>query len=215
MADTLGPDELYLIDNWSGTPSPDLSVPEGGDFGFFNGSRHHSQTSEIYRIGEKVRVYNDPGTGAGLGKKGWGTMIYLQVATPDGTAIIAGHCVTLDVATTAANAAYSVTNDPASTLHGTAATNDQCPVAIAISTITAAEYGWFWCGGVCPMNWLLATATTSLLSSTSILTDGSVTAGGALTLEGAGAVLRLKLAIAVNGTAENMISGVALATDAA
>ena len=211
---TLDPGRMFLYDNFPGAVSNDLSVPEGGDFGFFNGSRHHNVASAVYRVGEKLRVYNDPGTGAGLGLAGWSTMIYLQAGTVDaGTASVAGHIYALDDQSVAANEAYTVTNDPDNALMASGAALTSGPSCVGISLMTTNYYGWFWCGGVAPLNWLLATATTSLLSGTSILTDGNVVAGTPLIIEDSTAIIRYGVAVDTTTAIPEMVAGLALVAD--
>jgi len=136
MADSTIDSELFwLHDNWPGVPLEQLSAPTDG----FTGSTHHNVAAAAYRIGDKIQVYQD---GVSAGEPGYSTFIYLQVGTQNADSVIAVK--TLCVPDSATNW-YKVTNDPDSCIDipGGAA-------AIALSAITDAYYGWFWCGGVCP-----------------------------------------------------------------
>lgn len=215
---TMNPEELFLYDTMPGSESNDLSVPEGGDFGFFNGTRHHNVSSAKYRLGEKLRVYNDPGTGAGLGLQGWSTMIYLQVGAQDATDISAGSWVTQvadgDANISGGNDAYLVTNDPAACRNEVAADIAQMGAAVAISAIEDAYFGWFWCGGVCPLNWLLSSATASLLAADSIDTNDAVGIGDDLSLDGSEATIVVRPNVTSDGTLTPKSVGFTLAVSA-
>ena len=209
---TLVAESIILYDNFPGTVSPAHSVPEGGDFGFFNGSRHHDVSSPVYRIGEKIRIYNDPTTGAGLGENGWSTMIYLRLGTQDGTALSVGSVCTLETAIDANEKWFTVTNDPDNGLAGytTGALVNLSPAAVAISAMTSTNYGWFWCGGVAPQNWLLATATTTSLVNAD--TAGTVVAGP-IGVTDTDAIVAFSKALDTQ-TLHNLVAGLAYVADA-
>jgi len=209
---TLVAESIILYDNFPGTVSPAHSVPEGGDFGFFNGSRHHNVSSAVYRVGEKIRIYNDPTTGAGLGENGWSTMIYLRMDNQDTTIISAGSVCTLQTTIDANEKWFTVTNDPDSGLAGytTGALVNLSPAAVAISAMTDEYYGWFWCGGVAPQNWLLATATTTSLVN--VDTDTSVIAGPIAATD-SGEIVAFSKALDTQ-THLNLVAGLAYVADA-
>ena len=129
--------EVILIDNWPGTAKliGHSEIPVGG----FTGSLHHNVPAPRYPKGEKLCVW-EPGT---LGCEGMATMIYLQVGTQTASIAAKMHCVT-----GSATDLYVVTNDPDANIIGPL--TGCAMLGIALSAMTDAYYGWFWCGGVCP-----------------------------------------------------------------
>jgi len=148
--------ELIMIDNWPGVAKliGQDEIPEGG----WTGGRHHNVPAPYYIPGDKLCAWN-PAT---LGCEGMYTMIYLQLGTQTATL-----CPKQPVTTQSATIVYNVTNDPDS-LIGPAAGG--ALVAYALSAMTNAYYGWFWCGGVAP-------ETTCPDLGGTYVTDDSVVAG--------------------------------------
>lgn len=139
MADsTMDSLELILIDNWPGVARliGHDEIPMGG----FAGSQHHNVPSPSYPYapGDKLCVWN-PSSG---GCEGMCTMIYLKVGTQTATLCAKQPCTTQS-----ATDVYTVTNDPDSLI---GPKDGGALVAVAISAMTDAYYGWFWCGGVAP-----------------------------------------------------------------
>lgn len=130
---TVGIDDgkFYLIDNFPGVPT--------------NGANPASWTTYTatltpgFNVGEKRAIYSDT-------NNGWSIMIYLQFQK--GTAAVAtvksicGLCIA-SVAVAGAWANVSNTFDESVGLG---------PICIALGTTVDAYYGWFWCGGVCPVD---------------------------------------------------------------
>jgi len=141
LADSTLDSELFVLeDHWPGVGRQTTfgQIPKGG----FTGNTHHNVATPAYPIGEKLCVENMNETGTVVGKAGFSTFIYLQVGTQDaGQAIAAKSVCVLDSATLW----YQLTNDSASCIAASSSL-----AAIAISAVTAAYWGWFWCGGVCP-----------------------------------------------------------------
>jgi hypothetical protein len=133
MADgTLDSDLLLLTDNWPGHPTGQYSPPTDG----FTGASSHNVEAAAYPLGTKISVYNR-GT---AGQAGLSTLIYLQLLTQHSTNLVAAKSV---VVQDSATVWWKVTNATANV-----ASTQQA--AIALSAMTTAYYGWFWCGGVCP-----------------------------------------------------------------
>jgi len=136
MADkTLDSDYLILRDNWPGVPIPYYGLPNSD----FANTTDHNVAAATYNVGDKICVYN---TGVTAGKAGWATFIYLQYEGTGAPTLAAKQVVVPDADTSA----YVVTNDPDSALIVTGS----YLAAVAISVMTDAYYGFFWCGGVCP-----------------------------------------------------------------
>lgn len=140
MADsTIDSELITLCDNWPGAPLAPKRAPRDDGSGAFIGADHHNVATAAYPVGTKYQVYN---TGVSAGKPGWATFAYLQIGTQNAAVVIAVKSV---VVQDSATVWYQVTNDP-----------DDCVklptglAAIALSAMTNAYYGWFWCGGVCP-----------------------------------------------------------------
>ena len=141
MADsTLDSEKFWLFDTWPGVPKTNESPPLGG----FNGATETNVATAKRTVGEKIQVIQ---TGVSAGGAGYSTFIYLQL---DDTALT-NPCLVKHICSQAAEASsggdyfYCVTNDSGNDLAG-----GYGPVAIAVASMTASYYGWFWCGGVCP-----------------------------------------------------------------
>jgi len=131
----------------------------GGPNGFNEAiNTTHNNSKEMIPVGTKVSYYNDT-----LGAKG--TCVYMRFDNGAGNiAIIAGSLVR---STTTIG---RVSGEVSSQVVGGS-------TAIALSAMTDLNYGWFWCGGVCPD---FNTASGVKFSASNILTDGGVFAGNAL-----------------------------------
>ena len=183
---------FYLLDGWPGVVDPNMGMPIDG----FTGALHHNVVAAQYPVGTKIAVYNT-GTKPGItSEPGWATFIYLKVGTQDTTAIAAKTIVVQDSATNW----YEVTNDP-----------DDCvnvetgAAAIALSAITDAYYGWFWCAGVCPEEFV------SDLGGTYLTVDGC--AAGPITADARTGVIGLGLPVDTDTALVEPIFGYALAAD--
>ena len=136
MADkTMDSLELILIDNWPGVAKliGHDEIPEGG----FTGPLHHNVVGPAYTKGDKLCVWNPSSAGA----EGMCTMIYLKLGTQ--VALTAKKFVTTGLATDV----YVVQDSPDAII---GPKDGGALVAVAISPMTNAYYGWFWCGGVAP-----------------------------------------------------------------
>jgi hypothetical protein len=171
MADSTIDSELFILqDNWPGDADPGLvqDPPRDG----FTGSDHHNSSTAVYQVGAKIQIYNE-GTS---GKAGWATFIYLQVGTQDATTVLAAKSLVVPDSSTTW---YQVTNDPLQ------AVVLPCGMAAyALSAMTNAYYGWFWCGGVCPEEAVSGLAGT-------YVTEGNVVAGDLTAHEAAAGVIGL------------------------
>jgi hypothetical protein len=121
--------EFYLLDNWPG------EVTNGNNPSDWTAEN----VAEIFPVGTKRMIYDDTGNG-------WATLIFMQFQK--GTAAVAaiGSICSMFIAGVAtAGQWFQVTN-----------TNDEGavigPLCVALGTMTDAYYGWFWCGGVCPVD---------------------------------------------------------------
>jgi hypothetical protein len=130
--------ELFMLcDLWPGEPDPRKGLPLDG----FTGATHHDVTEAVglaagYRLGDKIEVKN-----LTLGVAGNSRFIYLKLASQHASTLLYRHVVVLH-----SNALpYQVTNASAGKL-GT----QKGPAAVALSAMTTGNCGWFWCGGVCP-----------------------------------------------------------------
>ena len=129
--------KIVLRDGFPGVALQTSAVPIGG----FTGSSHHNVETAVYRAGTKVQVYDTT-------NNGWSTFIYLKLEHQDLTRILAAkHICALhkDAVMT------DVTNDT-----GTYLGQQKGPICIGLSAMTVDRYGWFWCGGVCPVSFVPA-----------------------------------------------------------
>ena len=194
MADkTLNSDYLVLSDTWPGSPAPNLAVPSDG----FTGTSHHNVTTAAYKLGTKIQVYNE-GT---AGIPGFATFIYLQFETntePGPTPAATQVC------TAGTNASlFVVTNDP-----------DQClsiaalPSAVMLSVMTTAKFGWFWCGGVCPVDFVSDLDGAMAFATNSSVALGSTIIASNLAADAIGYAIS-------SATTTTLVAGSTLGADAA
>ena len=187
MADaTITVQGVILKDNWPGAtpirPPVDYSDMTAASVG-------HNLVAPLWDLGTKWEVYcKGDSTYGGVGYNlGWSRFIYLKAAADMATAV-AGAVSVLVVpdGTLAAGMAgdgfYTVVGSSARTTH-----EEMSVVAMCISTPTNSYYGWYWCGGVCPVEYVpgLTTASTlvtddSLVASCELSTVASTATGIAL-----------------------------------
>lgn len=159
MADsTLDSELLQLKDNWPGVADPGLSICKNPI-----DSAEHNVAIPAYPVGTKAQLRAD----GSVGKAGTCTLIYLPVGTQNAAALIAAKtfCVLDDAAGTLA-----VTNDPDSCVN-----IGGSPLCVALSAMTDGRYGWFWCAGVAPEQWVSGMGGNYLTDSTVVA--GLVSAG--------------------------------------
>lgn len=170
MADkTTTVQNIILQDNWPGTPiDPPVDYTE-----MTSAAVGHNVATNMWPLGTKWEVYcsGDP-TSLGVGYHvGWARFIYLKAADDIETAVL-GAVTVLAVpdGTLAAGMAhdrlYTVVCDSAETTHETMGL-----VAMCISTLTNSYYGWYWCGGVCPIEYI-----SGMTKASTIATDSTVAA---------------------------------------
>jgi len=141
MADgTLDSELFYLLDRLPGYPNPLLTTPVGG----FTATACHNVATAAYPIGTKIQVYN-----VTAGAAGYSTFVYGKLAAQDATNILAPRHFCTTFATTPVP--FEFTNEVA-TYIGAAVS----PAVVALSAMTTARYGWFWCAGVCPEDYVAA-----------------------------------------------------------
>ena len=191
---TVAVESVVLLDTWPACPIKSLEggVPTDG----FTGADHHNVAAAAYQVGTKAQVYN-PGT-TSPGVAGFSTFIYLQ--TKD--AITAALELCQPASTTDPHAVSS-------TLTSAIIVNDISPkMAVSISAMTDEYFGWFWCAGVAPVDFVAAIGTVG-----DIATDGAVTIG--LCTVGAGVSGALgKLELLVANTALTSPVAFCIAADA-
>ena len=137
---TISSDEIILVDNWPGIARDCYSLPTTF---LADAEYYQNSATEAFPLGTKIQGYN-AGT-AGL--QGYFTLIYLKLKEP-GQTLAAKHICLVHLDALADGTIYEVTNDTTSDL----TTNQPC--AIALSAMTTLYYGWFWCGGVCPEDYV-------------------------------------------------------------
>jgi hypothetical protein len=180
---TVGIDDgkFYLLDNFPGLPT---NGPNPDDWTSYTAAK-------AFRVGEKRAIYDDT-------NNGWAILVYLQYQKGTAAAAtvksVCGLC-TASVAT--AGAWANVTN-----------TTDECmntgPICVALGTCTDAYYGWFWCGGVCPVD------TISGLDGV-YPSDGSVAAVSGMKIVAASSLNTFEL---WTGSEIGILSAISLAADA-
>ena len=156
MADeTFDSEAIVLYDLWPASHVLYNHVPQDG----FTGALHHNVATAVYPVGTKAIVRNHSAT---AGIDGFSTFIYLKLEMQDATNVLGPRQI---VACHSDAVLYDVTNDSATDLGA-----GKGPIAIGLSAMTVDYYGWFWCGGVCPEEYVSALGG-------SYATDGTVEIG--------------------------------------
>lgn len=193
MADsTLDSELIVLVDNWPGVAQL-VTADKVHAMGGFTSSKHHNVSVPQFTPGEKLCVWND---NAKAGQPGMSTMIYLKVGTQNAADALAAKAI---VVPDSATQYWVVTDDPDDCITATGSTLG----AYAISAMTDGNYGWFWCGGVCPEGWVAA------LGGNYITKDGTVAGALGTTDQTAD-----EIGIGPIGADTSDIIGFALAADA-
>ena len=179
----LDSDEFYLIDNWPGEVT---HGPNPADWTAIS-------ATEDFPLGTKRAIYDDT-------NNGWATLMYLYYTVGAGTVAVAtvgSPCGIITTTIGTAGAWAHVTNDGSDAqLVG--------PIAIALGTMVTARYGWFWVGGVAPVD------TITALDDQKVPSDASPTVGVHMLLADSASVCKFHLAAATDiGT----LSAFALADD--
>ena len=179
---TVGIDDgkFMLLDNW---PGPIIPGPNPASW-------VTPSTTEDFKVGTKRAVYSDT-------NHGWSTLMFLKYEKGTAAAVaVKGVCTPDTTESIAAGGYYIVTNDGGEGInHG--------PIAIALATMADGEYGWFWVGGVCPVN--LVSGLDGIFP-----TDGTVTAGSAMKVVDLNSYNKFEIA---TGSESIIVSAFAFAND--
>ena len=155
-ASNLACTDLILWDNW---PCPIMelkSPPTGGFDGDATGV-----TVPAQNLGTKLCGFDEI-------TEGWATFIYCKnVESDTTTTLTVGQILS-------PNGTYLFRVDQDTANVATAIGPSHGLIAVALKAMTANQYGWFWCGGVCYQD---TSWGTSALSSTSVLTVVDTIAG--------------------------------------
>lgn len=167
--------------------------------GFLLDPTTHNVSTQEVQVGSVMTKWND--YNASKGVYGWSQFIYLQVGTQNASELLAAKSF---VVPDSATLWYQVTNDPDSNL----AIPDGL-WAMALSAMTDAYFGWFFCGGVIPSDMIRNAAGTYVLDGT-LVTDDNVVAGAVCMHNLDADVIGLG---PVDPTAKEVAIGYALASD--
>ncbi|HUW99398.1 MAG TPA: hypothetical protein VMY35_00330 [Phycisphaerae bacterium] len=190
---TLDSELFYLLDTTPGVPNPTLTTPVGG----FTAEACHNVVAPAYPVGTKIQVYNET-----AGVAGYSTFVYAQAETQDATNVIKARMFLTTLAATPVW--WKLTNDAGADIGD----GINCLV-VALSTMTTAYYGWFWCEGVCPEDYVAALGGNYYTEGDVAI--GPVT-GGTLATPGTTAGEIGLTAVAAD---TSLVVGISLALDAA
>ena len=133
MADEkIDSEEIVLFNHWG--PPVSFEPPIDG----FTGASHHNVAAALFPVGTVIQVYCD----GSVGKIGHSKFVYLKLEAQDATNVLAARMIV--VPHTDADMT-DVTNEV-----DTAVADEGGLMAVALGAMTTDYYGWFWCGGVCP-----------------------------------------------------------------
>ncbi|HUW99396.1 MAG TPA: hypothetical protein VMY35_00320 [Phycisphaerae bacterium] len=171
-----------------------IGVPPDG----FTGATHHNVAAAVYPVGTMVDVYNKGNTGVA----GGATFIYGKVGAQDETNVIAAKHLCAIFATTPVP--YEFSNEVATDLGESVQA-----IVIALSAMTTSYYGWFWCAGVCPEEFVSGLGGTYPTVNTTVVI-GAMAAGD---LETAGTTAG-EIGFEIPDADQEVIVGYALSADA-
>ena len=189
---TIAGKDLVLIDNWPGVVNHNMSTPTNGFDSTKEGSGN-CVTTPAFEPGTKIEAYCDS-----TKNSGWYTMIYLCfIETSDyaydldadisnGMGIVTHIVGATEHVPDGATDWFYVTQDAT---NGCGTTSMGRCMGIAMHELSGGvditnasgigrypEWGWFWCGGVCPCT-TTGGKTDYTKTAGEIATDGSVIAG--------------------------------------
>lgn len=164
---TLTLEAVILYDNWPGVAVPPpfpVTDMESSLVG-------HGAASPMWDVGTKWELYcygNQVSVGVSY-LQGFTTFIYGKAAPDIDANIIGARTVTVVPDETIAagdadNLLYALSSDDQATTH-----ENSGLTAVCLSTLTNDYYYWFWCGGVCPVEYVSALVVADTLD-----TDDSV-----------------------------------------
>jgi hypothetical protein len=163
VADSTIDSELFILyDRLPGAPDPNLGVPYGG----FTGATHHNTATAMYPVGTKIEVYNTTGV------TGWTRFVYGKLEEVDASNALKVKMFCAIEGT--AKAPYAFTNEVATQIGESVS-----PIVAAIGEMTENYYGWFWCGGVCPEEYVATMADN--FYTTGDVAIGPITSGNLAT----------------------------------
>ena len=121
---------FYLIDNWPGVVT---NGPNPASWTTYS-------TTADFPLGTKRAIYDDT-------NNGWAILMYLMFegASAGEACIVKSICAPDTGDAIAAGSYYIVTNDGGDSMNNG-------PIAIALGSVTDEYYGWYWVGGVCPVD---------------------------------------------------------------
>lgn len=167
---TLLSEQFWLNDLWPGYPDSRFGIPPDG----FAGVSHHNVVAAKYPLGTKIQV---PTVSITNSIAGAATMIYLRVGVQHADALIGARSLCGQASATI----WHTVSNGVSVVGSVAMT----PMAIALSVMTDAYYGWFWCGGNAPET--VATGGLAAMGgANTYLTDDTVVYGQMVPAAGAG-----------------------------
>ena len=215
--------KLVLQDNWPGSPDPNLGIPTGG----FDATAHTDASTEVYPIGTKIQAYQDFS-----GLCGPYTMVYLRyyclsesddngVEEADlsltGLCIFQQFCNSTCLSADGTSAVFTCTNS-ATVDTGYVCGTKYGVIAVACGTLSYRDvttdgnnpggYGWFWCGGPCPMD--ITFLSGAAHAGVDMSTGGNVAIGEPIYCQADTSVLEFDGATDLSAN----ICGLALGTDA-
>ena len=152
---TLDSDFIVLECHLPGFDLPLGSEPLDGILG----ASHHNVAAPIYRLGDRMCIYNVGTTGL----PGWSKFSYVKFELTGAETTAAKQCMVPDANTSS----LVLTNDGDSCIM-----LDMGVGGVCIGVLTDAYYGWVWSDGVCPEDEL-----TSAVFGGNYATDGDAVIG--------------------------------------
>jgi len=187
MADTaLDVQAVLLYDRWPGVAvKPDRQYSD-----MTATSVGHNVAAPQFPLGTKWCVYNN-GTAASVGvgyNVGWSVFTYLKAAA-DIASAVAGVVTVIGCQDSTLAAGdipskfYTINTDSDRTTHETTGL-----IAVCTSTLTNSYYGWYWTGGVAPIDYVSGMTSSSHLIGTAAIAASAELMAAATAATGIGLV---------------------------
>lgn len=181
---SIAPCDLILYDGFPGVADANAPMVSNGFDSTLAGQ--HSATGTEYQPGRKIQCFQDATVGAGgssVANRGYYTMIYARLVDyTNAVDASIGKMTCLACGSIKGRGDLAMTQDVSGGQNG--AGIGHAPMSVPCTSLALNEFGWFWCGGVCPNH------DITQLDITGFLTDGNVVGGAPFQMDSDGTTVR-------------------------
>jgi hypothetical protein len=182
---SIAPCDLILYDGFPGVADAAAPMVSNG----FDSTQagQHDTAANLYQAGRKIQMFQDGTVGKGgssVANRGYYTMVYGKLVDyTNAVDASIGKMVCLACGSIKGAGNLCLTQDVSGGQNATAGVG-HAPMAVPCTSLALNEFGWFWCGGVCPNH------DISQLDITGFLTDGNVIGGAPIQMDSDGTTVR-------------------------